>query len=63
MSRASASVRLRRALQRRPGWESLRPGRSVPTREAAGRRGGFPANTVTVPPATSFTGFREALSR
>src|SRR5712692_10522402 len=28
-------------LQRRPGWESLRPGRSVPTREAARRRGGL----------------------
>src|SRR6266852_482871 len=32
--RAFASLSLRRAFQRRPGWESLRPGRRVPTREA-----------------------------
>jgi hypothetical protein len=30
----SASLILRRALQRRPGFDSSRPGRSVPTREA-----------------------------
>src|SRR6202035_3734445 len=36
--KASASLTLRRAFQRRPGWECLRPGRSVPTREAGRRR-------------------------
>jgi len=52
---ASASLILRRALQRRPGFDSPRPGGSVPTREAARRRGAFPANTVTVPAATCVT--------
>ncbi len=37
--KAPASLSLRRAFQRRPGWESLRPGRSVPTREAAPTQG------------------------
>jgi hypothetical protein len=40
--RAWASQCLRRALQRRPGWESLRPGRSVPTREADPTPGRLP---------------------
>src|SRR5712691_432799 len=45
-SRPWASSGLRRAVQRRPGWESLRPGRSVPTREGARRRGGLAVNNV-----------------
>jgi len=40
--RASAWIRLRRAFQRRPGWESSRPGRRVPARKVARRRGGSP---------------------
>ena len=58
---AFASISLRRALQRRPGWESLRPGRSVPTREAARRRGSFPANTVIVPEALRYRISRDSL--
>jgi len=57
--RASASLFLRRALQRRPGFDSSRPGWRVPTREAARRRGGEPASTVTFTAATYVTGFRE----
>jgi hypothetical protein len=45
-SRPCASLSLRRAIQRRPGWESLRPGRSVPTREAARHRGDSEGNNV-----------------
>src|SRR5712691_1225447 len=41
---ASASLSLRRAVQRRPGSHSSRPGRRVPTREAARRRGGLRRN-------------------
>jgi hypothetical protein len=39
MDQAPASLRLRLSDQRRPGSHSWRPGRSVPTRETARRRG------------------------
>src|SRR5713226_2108117 len=43
---AFAPIRLRRTFQRRPGSTSSRPGRSVPTREAARHRSAFEGNNV-----------------